>query len=160
MLKRPLQGSYQTQHQSKKWVLKLSIPASIISGSNWEYLKKFELQPNLEVSQQIFVLIKTSSKHLDPDEYVRLSLTSSEDVVKTFSRRLGQDQFIRLGHTSLRRLQDVFKTSLRRLQDAWARRLAQTSSRRFQDALKTSSKRLQDVFKKFSGRIIKLICSS
>ena len=30
-------------------VLKLSIPSSIISGSNWENLKHIELQPNLPV---------------------------------------------------------------------------------------------------------------
>ena len=55
-------------------------------------------------------LQKTSSRRLDQDEYVRLNLTSSEDVFKTSSRRLGQDQYIRLGYTSSRRLQDVFKT--------------------------------------------------
>ena len=51
------------------------------------------------------------SRRLDQDEYVRLSLTSSEDVFKTSSRRLGQEQYIRLGYTSSRRLQDVFKAS-------------------------------------------------
>ena len=56
-------------------------------------------------------------RRLHQDEYVHLSLMSSEDVFKTSSRRLGQDQYIRLGYTSSRRLQDVFKTSSRRLQD-------------------------------------------
>ena len=46
-------------------------------------------------------------RRLDQDEYVCLSLASSEDVFKTPSRRLGQDQYIRLGHMSSRRLQDV-----------------------------------------------------
>ena len=58
----------------------------------------------------VFVL-KTSSRSLDQDEYVDLSLMSSEDVFKTSSKRLGEDQYIRLGYTSSRRLQDVFKTS-------------------------------------------------
>ena len=86
-------------------------------------------------------VFKTSSRRLDQDEYVCLSLTSSEDVFKTSSRRLGQDQYIRLGYTSSRRLQDVFKTS----------------SRCLQDIFKTSCK---DIFKTFSRRTIKLICSS
>ena len=47
--KRPLQCSYETHYQAMKWVLKLSIPSSIISGSNWENLKHIELQPNLPV---------------------------------------------------------------------------------------------------------------
>ena len=89
-------------------------------------------------------LQKTSSRRLDQDEYVCLSLTSSEDVFKTSSRRLGQDQYIRLGYTSSRRLQDVFKTS--------SRRLAKRSSRHLQDVLK-------NVFKTSSRRIIKLNCS-
>ena len=49
MLKRPLQCSCQMQYQTMKWVLKLIIPSSIISGSNWENLKHIGLQPNLPV---------------------------------------------------------------------------------------------------------------
>ena len=64
-------------------------------------------------------LQKTSSRRLDQDEYVRLILTSSEDVFKTYSRRLGQDQYICLAI----RLQDVFKTFSRRLQDVLQRYL-------------------------------------
>ena len=78
-------------------------------------------------------------RRLDQDEYVGLSLTSSEDVFKTSSRRLGQDQYICLGHMSSRRLQDVFKSSSRPLQGVF-----QTSSRRFQDVFKMSSRHLQD----------------
>ena len=52
-------------------------------------------------------------RRLDQDEYVHLSLMSSEDIFKTSSRRLGEDQYIRLGYTSSRHLQDVFKTSSR-----------------------------------------------
>ena len=79
-------------------------------------LKHYSFQNKLqsageESSQQTFVLMKTSSRRLDEDEYVLINHTSSEDVFKTSSRRLGQDQYIRLGYTSSRRFQDVFKTS-------------------------------------------------
>ena len=33
-------------------------------------------------TQQTFVLVQTSSRRLDQDEYIRLSHTSSEDVFK------------------------------------------------------------------------------
>ena len=63
-------------------------------------------------------------RRLDQDEYVRLSLTSSEDVlVKTNISVLAIC------------LEDVFKTFSRRLQDVF-----KTSSRRFQDVFKTSSR--------------------
>ena len=89
-------------------------------------------------------LQKTSSRRLDQDEYVRLSLTSSEDVFKTSSRRLGQDQYIRLGYTSSRRLQDVFKTSSRPLQGVF-----KTSSRRLDqdEYVRLSLTSSEDVFK-------------
>ena len=103
---------------------------------------------SLTSSEDVF---KTSSRRLDQDEYVCLSLTSSEDVFKTSSRRLGQDQYIRLGHTSSRRLQDVFKTFWRRLQD-----IIKTSCK---DVFKTYHQvnlflvtRFQDVFETFSKR--------
>ena len=99
----------------------------------------------------------------------RLQKTSSEDVFKTSSRpiysschmssRSLQDVF----KTSSRRFEDVFKTSSKRLQDifkASSRRLqhvSKTSSRCLQDIFKTSCK---DIFKTFSRRTIKLICSS
>ena len=88
-----------------------------------------------QISQQTFFLMKTSSRRLDQDDYVCLSLTSSEKVLKTSSRRLGQDQYICLDHMSWRRLQDFFKTSSRRLQN-----LFKTSSRHLQDVFKTSWK--------------------
>ena len=111
----------------------------------------------LSTAQQTFVLMKTSwrrledvfrlrlqktsSRRLDQDEYVCLSLTSSEDVFKKSSRRLNQDQYIRLGHTSSRCLaktssrsfQDVFKTSCKNVFQTSSRRLANISSTRFQD---------------------------
>ena len=62
----PLQCSYQTQYQTVKWVFKLSMPSSIISGSNWETLKRIELQPNLPAYayKQKSVFWKTSEKIL------------------------------------------------------------------------------------------------
>ena len=88
-------------------------------------------------------LQKTSSRRLDQDEYVRLILTSSEDVFKTSSRRLGQDQYICLAI----RLQDVFKTFSRRLQD-----FLNTSC---QDVFKTFSRRLQDVLQRYLHNVFK-----
>ena len=113
------------------------------------YLVNQDLE-RLVLAQQIFVLMKTSSRRLYQDEYVHLSLTSFKDVFKTLWRRLGQDQYIRLGHMSSRRLQDVLKTSLKRLQGVF-----KTSSRRLQDIFKTSCK---DIFKTFSKRSIRLNC--
>ena len=82
--------------------------------------------------QQTFVLMKTTSRRLDQDEYIHLSHTSSEDVFKTSSRRLPE--------VLQKRLQDIFKMS----------------SKRFEDVFKMSWK---DIFKTFSRRIIKLNCS-
>ena len=105
-----------------------------------------------------------------------------EDVLKTsfvcvFRRRLHQDEYIRLTHTSSEdvliktnilvlviRLQDVFKTFSRRLQDVL--------QKRFQDIFKTSCKdvfktyhqiklflltHLQDVFNTFLRRTAKMV---
>ena len=112
----------------------------------------------IELTQQKFVLMKTSWRHL--------SSSSSEDILKTSSRRLDQDEYVRLGHTSSRRLQEVFKTSSRRLANTSSRRFQdvfhtscknvfKTSSRRLQDALKMSSKRLQDVLQRYLQDVFK-----
>ena len=78
-------------------------------------------------SQQTFVLMKTSSRRLDQDEYVRLSFTSSEDVFKTsWSRPIYSSWPY------------VFKTSSRRLQDMSSRRLQRNNF----SSSKTSSRRL------------------
>ena len=82
-----------------------------------------------ESSQQTFVLMKTSWRRLDEEEYILINHTSS-----------GQDQYICLIHTSSRRLQDVFKTP--------CQNVFKTSSRHFQDVFKTFSRRLQDVLQK------------
>ena len=87
-------------------------------------------------------------RRLDQDEYVRLSLASSEDVLKASLRRLGQDQYIRLAKTSSRCFQDVFKMS--------CKNVFKTSSRPLQDVLKTSSRRLA----KISSRRFQDILSS
>ena len=68
----------------------------------------------IETSQQTFVLMKTSSRRLNQDEYVRLSLTSSEDVFKTSWSRPIYSSWLYVFKTSCK---NVFKTSSRRLQD-------------------------------------------
>ena len=133
----------------------------------------------------VFVF-KTSSRHLDQDEYSRLTHTSSEDVLiktnifvlaislqnvfKTSCQDVFKTSYKNVFKISSRRLQDIFKTSSRRLQDVfktYSRHLAKTSSRLLQNFFNTScKKRLQDVFKMsykdvfktFSRRIIRLNC--
>ena len=147
-----------------------------------------------KVSQQTFVLMKkswrrleevfclrlqkTSSRRLDQDQYVCLSLTFSEDVFKMSWSRPIYSSWSYVFKTSYK---NIFKTSSRRLQNVLktsSRRLAKMSSRRFekglQDIFKTScqkvfktfwkrsSRHLQDVLQRYhqvSTRIIKLICS-
>ena len=114
-------------------------------------------------------------RRLDQDEYVHLSLMSSEDVFKTSWWRPIYSSWLyvfktssrRLAKTSSRHLQDVFKTYYqvkvflpsqhsswwRRLEDVFRLRLQKTSSRRLQDVLvKTNifvlAIRLQDVLQK------------
>ena len=98
---------------------------------------------------------KTSSRRLHQDEYVRLSLMSSEDVFKTSWSRPIYSCWPSVFKTSSRHFQDVFKTSCktssRRLQD-----ILKTSSRRLQDIFKTSSRRFEDFFKTSSRRPAKI----
>ena len=115
-------------------------------------------------------LQKTSSRRLDQDEYVRLSLTSSEDVFKTSWSRPIYSSWPYIVKTSgkmySRHLQDVFKTFWRRVQDVFetsSRRLAKMSSRRFQDVsssytvlVNKFSRCLQDVFTTFLRRTAKI----
>ena len=118
----------------------------------------------LDNNQQTFVLMNTSSRRLDQDEYIHITYMSSEEVFKTSSWRLDQYQYILLGHTSSGRLQDVFKmsckivfkTSSRCLQvvsNTSSRRLAKTFSRRLQNVFKTSCKH---VFKTSSRCLAKM----
>ena len=106
-----------------------------------------------KTSQQTFVLMKTSfvfvlRRRLDQDEYVRLRLTSSEDVFKTSWSRPIYSSWPYVFKTSSRRFQDVFKTP--------CKNVSKTSSRPFEGVFKTSCK---DIFKTFSRRVIKLNCS-
>ena len=106
--------------RQKTWFLGNNIPVNI--------------RLDEEVLNTSFVLVfKTSSRRFDQGEYVRLSLTSSEDVlVKTIIFVLA----IRLQDVFKKSCKNVFKTSSRRLQDILktsSRRLAKISSRRFQD---------------------------
>ena len=97
-------------------------------------------------SQQTFVLMKTSSRRLDQDEYIRLSQTSSEDIFKT---SWSWSIYSSWPYASL---QDVFKTPSRRLQGVF-----KTSSRHLDDVFKTSSKRLQDILKMSSRGLAKVL---
>ena len=93
-------------------------------------------------SQQTFILMKTSWRRIEDVFCLCLQ--------KTSSRHLDQDEHIRLSHASSRRRQDVLvKTNIfvlvTRLQDVFKR-----FSRRLLDV---SEKRLQDIFKKNSRKI-------
>ena len=92
-------------------------------------------------------VLKTSSRRLDQDEYIRLSHSPSEDVFKMSSRRLDQDQCIHLSHSSSRRLQDVFKTSCQVIFKTSCQYVFKTSA-------KMSSRDLQDVLQ----GVIRLNC--
>ena len=90
-------------------------------------------------------LLKTSSRRLHQYKYIRLTHTTSEDVlIKTNILVF----VIRLQDILPRCLQNVFKTSSRRFQNVF-----KTSSRHLQDVFKTSSGHLQDVFKTFWRRL-------
>ena len=106
-----------------------------ISSIGIDPLMILPIDLNKSVSQQTFVLIKTSWR--------RLSSSSSEDVFMTSSISLDEDQIIDL----VRRLQHVFKTS--------SKNVFKTSSRLIQDVFKTSSRHLQDLFKTFWRRLTK-----
>ena len=106
------------------------------------------------IFHQTYILMKTSWRRLEDVFRLRLQ--------KTYSRRLDQDEYIRLSHTSSEdvlvktniffltmRLQSVFKTSSRGLQDVFktsCKNVFKTSSRRLQDVLQ---RYLQDVFKTY-----------
>ena len=117
----------------------LSLQTFVLMKASWRRLLS---SPSEDV-------LKTSSRCLDQDEYIRPSHTSSEGVLKTSSSRLDQDQYIGLGHASSRRLQGVFKT--------FCRTSLKTASRHLQDVFKDAlQKCLQDVFKTFWIRLAKM----
>ena len=132
--------------------------SSINLQNIWYQKKNFRMlcwgyfPANIRLDEDVFRL------HLD--KFVRLSLTSSldvlvktnifvlairlEDVFKTFSRCL-QDVL-------QKRLEDIFKTSCQDVfKTSW-----KTSSRRFEDVFKTSSRRLA----KMSSRSFQNVLSS
>ena len=75
--------------------------------------------------------------------FIPANICLDEDVFKTSSRRLGQDEYVRLSLTSS---EDVLKTSWSRpIYSSWLY-IFKTSSRRL---AKRSSRHLQDVFKTF-----------
>ena len=105
---------------------------------------------DLLYTQQTFVLMKTSWR--------LLSSSSSEDLFETSSRHLDQDQYIHLTHTSS---EDVFKMSW--LGSIYSSRpyVFKTSSRGFQGVLprplaKLSSWHLQNVFQTSLRRLVKM----
>ena len=105
----------------------------------------------LSITHQTFVLIRPDQGVLKIS-FVFIFRRRLQDALKTSSRRLSQDQYIRLGHMSSRRLQDVFKTFSRHFQDFLQNCLQdifKTSSRRLQDIFKTSLRRLQNVLRSF-----------
>ena len=118
---------------------------------------KFSQSTHLLMSLTLETL---TSKHLS--WWRRLSSSSSEDVLKTSSRHLDQDGYIRPSHTSS---EDVFKKSSRRLgKTFWrflqksARHLAKMSSRHLQDVFNTYHQvklfllnSFQDVFETYSN---------
>ena len=89
----------------------------------------------LNTSQKTLVLMKTASRRLDQDQFVRLGYMSSRHLQDVFQKCL-QDIF----KISWRRFEDVFKTSSRYLED-----VLKTSSRHSQDDFKTSSRFLEDI---------------
>ena len=102
---------------------------------------------NIRLDEDVFRLRlrKTSSRRLDQDEYVRLSLTSSEDVFKTSWSRPIYSSWLYVFKTFSRCFEDVLQKGLQNM--------FKTSSRRFEDVFKTSSRRLekllQDIIKTY-----------
>ena len=106
------------------------------------FLAQADKPPNIRLDEDV---LKRSLRHLDQDDYIGLSNTSSRRL-QTFSKRF----------------QDVFKTSCKNVFKTSSKLdILKTSC---QDILKASSKRLQDVLRRclqdifltFSRRIIKL----
>ena len=85
-------------------------------------------------------------RRLDEDEYIRLSLTTSEDLFKTSSRPLGH--YSSWPYVSSRHLQDVFKTFSRRFQDVLQRYLQGVFKKYHQVKLFLLA-RLREVFNTF-----------
>ena len=89
---------------------------------------------------------------LDQDEYVRLSLTSSEGVFKASWSRPIYSSWLYVFKRYSRRFQDFFKTSCQDVFKTFSRRLQDILQKRLQDIFKTSSRRFENVFKTCSRR--------
>ena len=120
-------------------------------------LLKMSFPANIRRDQDVLKAFSSlSPRRLDQEEQVRLSHTSSEDVLKTSYSRPIYSSWPYAFKTSSRRLA---KTSSRRFQDVLQRRLPDffmASSRRFQDVLKTSSRHLQDVLQRYLQEVFKV----
>ena len=95
-----------------KLIVYYTIPANI-------RLNEDVLKTSLKTSFVFVFRRMTSSRCLDQDEYVRRSLTSSEDVFKTSWSRPISSLWPYVFKTSSRCFEDVFKTSSRHLQDVF-----------------------------------------
>ena len=85
-----MQCSYQTQYQTMKWVLELSIPSSIISDSNWENLKHIEFQPNLPIClyKRVYHVNKKTyrkKKRRFLKDFIKQPVTKSSPTFSNFS---------------------------------------------------------------------------
>ena len=120
-------------------------------------LLKMSFPANIRRDQDVLKAFSSlSPRRLDQEEQVRLSHTSSEDVLKTSYSRPIYSSWPYAFKTSSRRLA---KTSSRRFQDVLQRRLPDffmASSRRFQDVLKTSSRHLQNVLQRYLQEVFKV----
>ena len=112
-----------------------------------------------DISQQTFVLMKTSSRRLDEDEYILINHTSSEDVFKTSWSRPIYLSWLYVFKTSSRCFQDVFKTSCQNFFKTFWRRLQDVLQRYLQDVFKTYHQvklflltRLWEAFNRFLRR--------
>ena len=94
-------------------------------------------------------LSSSSSRHLDQDEYIRLSYICLQ---KTSSSRPIQPYLFK---TRSRHFQDVFKTSCQDVFKTASIRLAKTSSRHLQGVFKTSSRHFQDVLQRCLQEVLK-----
>ena len=132
----------------------MKISSKILKYVNWDICFLCTFPANIRLDEDVFCLRlqKTSSRRLQ-DVLIKTNMFAlALRLQKTSSRRL-QDVLVKANIFVLAIcLQDVFKMSSRRFKD-----VLKTSSRRLQDVFKTSCK---DIFKMFSRRTIKLICSS
>ena len=147
-----MQVSLQSSFSSFQ-ILIGAMSESFKGSGNILFVKAY-IPANIRLNEDV---LKTSfvfvfRRRLDQDEYVRLSLRSSEDVFKMSWPKRIYSSWPYVFKTSPRhlqdvlprRLQDVFKMSSRRLEKL-LQEIFKTSSRRFEDVFKTSSRRLAKI---------------